>query len=61
MNIGVGRSGMGIVLGWWGGGGPWLVGHVGCSWWFSGSWFTWRCFALEGFRFPSKWARCLGS
>lgn len=23
---------MGVVLSWWGGGGPWLGGFVGCPW-----------------------------
>jgi hypothetical protein len=25
-------GGLGVVLGWWGGGGPWFGGLVGCPW-----------------------------
>jgi hypothetical protein len=29
------RGGLGVVLGRWGGGGPWLGGLGGCPWWSS--------------------------
>ena len=54
---------MGVVLSWWGGGGPWLGGFVGCPW--RGFLvtlvivtLTWLCGASEGLRLPSKLA-CL--
>ena len=48
-------GGLGVVLGRWGGGGPWLGGVGGLSLVGSGSWFffTWRCPAPEGSRLPS--------
>ena len=34
-------GGLGVVLGWWGGDGPWLGGSVGCPWF-------WWSFSLRG-------------
>ena len=31
--VGVVFDGLGVVLGWWGGGGPWLGGFGGGRWW----------------------------
>ena len=39
-------DGLGVVLGWWGGGGPLLGGLVGCPWW--GSWVLICYYSLHG-------------
>ena len=48
-------GGLRVVLGRWGGGGPWFGGSGGVT--LVGSVllpFTWQCFAPEGTRLPSK-------
>ena len=47
-------GGLGVVLGWWGGGDPWLGGSGGLS--VAGldlGSFTWRCFTPEEPHLPS--------
>ena len=57
--LGAWYAGLGVVLGRWGGGGPWFCGMAGCPWW--GFWllvlslfFMWQCGVPKGFRLPSK-------
>ena len=57
-----GLGGLGVILGWWGGGGPWFDGFGGLSLvGFDLVLFTWWCFAPEGPRLPLVRARFIYS